>query len=559
MKKILNWILILAIACSAIFISPTEVKAEELSVSGIPSEVLVGNTFTVKVKVPSNIGGKLYVSYAKDNLSFKSGSDGVYGGNGLLNANVFFNSAEISVTFEALSVGTVDFSIYMDEAEYSDKDPSEGLPTIPRITKSIKVVNETLSDDNSLSIMYLSQGYISPNFSPSTKTYTTTVDYNVTSVRVTAKTSHAKATIVSVTGNENLQVGENTISVVVKAESGATTTYTIIVTRQEKSADVSEEPDTSENTESKVEGTDSGFDWGGKDLYFTEAVPESSLINDFKQETVLIDNLSIPCFKYAKADLVLLNLKNDVDGGTLFVYNTANQFIYPFVKLEANDVYVIVLQPDETVETPEGYSLCTLSIEGKGTVTAYQYDARTLSEFYLIYCLNNNGQYGWYQYDSVEGTFQRYAGIPLVEAEPSTESNGSGETSYDDELVSDSELAAKLKDAENKTLMMLCIFVFVVAVLLVVIINLILFRRKNNDDELLEEEFEEEYEMESEEASETVEEDDEIEIEFYDMSEKIEEAVKEVHEDSAETTNEKTKQESSGNNSDDDVEFIDLK
>ena len=64
MKKVLNWILILIIASSAVFFTPTEVKAEELSVSGIPSEVLVGNSFTVKVKVPANIGGRLYISYA---------------------------------------------------------------------------------------------------------------------------------------------------------------------------------------------------------------------------------------------------------------------------------------------------------------------------------------------------------------------------------------------------------------------------------------------------------------------------------------------------------------
>ena len=586
MKKIINWLLILAVVCSAVLFTPTEVKAEDLTVSGIPDIVAIGDTFTVKVDVPDNIGGVLYVSYAKDNLKFKTGKGGlmgVFGDNGLLNCNVSFGSPEVEVTFEATSVGDVEFSVYLDEAEYSDT--VDKFPTVPKITKKIKVVNEIYSDDNTLSTMYLSQGYISPDFNPNTTTYRTTVEYGVTSVRVTAKPNHAKATIASVTGNENLQVGENTISVVVKAESGATRTYKIIVTRLEKTSETPSDTGATENpgnTENKIEGTDSGFDWSGKDLYFTEAAPESSLIKDFKQETVLIDSLNVPCYKFQKANLVLLNLKNDVDNGTLYVYHPNGGYIYPYIKLEANDVYIIALQPDETVEAPEGYSACTLSIEGKGTVTAYQYQARTASEFYLLYCVNNNGQYGWYQYDTVEGTFQRYSGAAPQITTPGGDTEDTQNSEHDVQAnTSNSELAAQLKAEKEKNVILICVFVFVVAVLLVVIFNLILLRRKTDSEleeelsaeelELLEEEISAEADKIVEEIAENevlsvsetnAEADDEIEIEFYEMAEEMPveetaEVTEEIEQIKPEPKN-VVKKDTAADDGDEDFEFIDL-
>lgn len=584
MKKIVSKILVILMTIGLLYIPADNVYAASLSVSVSASTVKIGDTITVSVTVPGGYSSDIDMVYPSNLVSFESGSVTI-ADNG---AKIAFTIGKFGSTstepttetfkFKAKAVGTVSFT-----ADSTVAGDATGMPAeLGNGSATVTIVNEVYSDDNSLSIMYLSQGYISPDFDPSITTYRASVDYNVTSVRVTATPNHSKASVVSVTGNENLQVGENTISVVVKAESGATATYKIIVTRAEKPAGSTENtqnPTETQEPEEKLEGTDSGFDWGGKDLYFTEAVPEESAIKDFKQETVLINNLNVPCYKHSKSDLVVLNLKNDVDGGTLYVYDAADQRIYPYVKLEANDVYVIALLPDETIEAPKDYTSCTLSVEGKGTVTAYQYNAAADLGFYLLYCVNNNGQYGWYQYDSVEGTVQRYSGI--VPSQDNTEGGSTEDTENTENDISvdgtDSELAAKLKEEENKNRMMICIFVFVVAVLLVVIFNLILFRKKTDDeDEFDEDEFEDEFEeyetgeVESDEEENDTEvisqdifsefktslinqEEEEVKVEFYEMAEEMPAAKTET-----EKTKKEVKQVPSGTNEDDDFEFIDL-
>ena len=59
-----------------------------------------------------------------------------------------------------------------------------------------------------------------------------TVDYSCSSLAVTANPSDSKASVTSVTGNDSLEVGDNTVSVVVTAEDGSTGTYNIVVTRR---------------------------------------------------------------------------------------------------------------------------------------------------------------------------------------------------------------------------------------------------------------------------------------------------------------------------------------
>lgn len=69
------------------------------------------------------------------------------------------------------------------------------------------------------------------NFKSSKTSYTATVPYEVENVEVWYETADSKATV-SISGNENLKVGQNTIKVVVTAESGTQKTYTITVTRK---------------------------------------------------------------------------------------------------------------------------------------------------------------------------------------------------------------------------------------------------------------------------------------------------------------------------------------
>ena len=88
------------------------------------------------------------------------------------------------------------------------------------------------STDANLSSLIVNPGELVPVFSKETRNYNVTVDGNVTSIDVNATPLSKYAKVESITGNTNLNFGNNQVEVVVKAESGNTVTYTINVERK---------------------------------------------------------------------------------------------------------------------------------------------------------------------------------------------------------------------------------------------------------------------------------------------------------------------------------------
>jgi len=115
---------------------------------------------------------------------------------------------------------------------YSATDAAGNVAT--PVTRTVNVVNSTNAN---LSGLTISNGSLSPAFASTTTDYTANVSFSVTSVTVTPTVADPTATV-TVNGSSNLtnpislNVGDNTIAVLVTAEDGTTTkTYTITVTR----------------------------------------------------------------------------------------------------------------------------------------------------------------------------------------------------------------------------------------------------------------------------------------------------------------------------------------
>lgn len=95
------------------------------------------------------------------------------------------------------------------------------------------------STDSTLSNLTINQGTLSPTFASGTTSYSASVAFSVTSINITPTVNQANATV-KVNGTTttsgtaqavSLSVGTNSIPVVVTAQDGSTTTYTINVTR----------------------------------------------------------------------------------------------------------------------------------------------------------------------------------------------------------------------------------------------------------------------------------------------------------------------------------------
>ncbi|WP_456315616.1 MBG domain-containing protein, partial [Pseudomonas shirazensis] len=100
------------------------------------------------------------------------------------------------------------------------------------------------SSNAGLGDLTTSEGTLSPAFAEGTKDYTVKVPNNVDGIKVTPTTADTEATVTvngkevpsgTASGNIPLEVGENTITTVVTAEDGTTSTYTIVVTREPSS------------------------------------------------------------------------------------------------------------------------------------------------------------------------------------------------------------------------------------------------------------------------------------------------------------------------------------
>lgn len=134
---------------------------------------------------------------------------------------------------------------------------AEPVTVIKAAKIQVAAAQTTLSADNSLEVLSLSAGTLSPDFTGKTVQYTATVPNDVTSVTVTATPVNEFATVESITGNDNLQVGTNTIKVVVKAQNGALAQYTITLTREDgQAADGAAEQPADGTAEQPADGTD---------------------------------------------------------------------------------------------------------------------------------------------------------------------------------------------------------------------------------------------------------------------------------------------------------------
>lgn len=110
------------------------------------------------------------------------------------------------------------------------KKPTTNNTTTTKPTEK----EEKKSTDSSLSALTVEEGTISPEFNKDVKEYAITVPNEITKINITATPTDSKATV-SITEYEELQEGENTITISVTAEDGTTKSdYIIKVTRQRK-------------------------------------------------------------------------------------------------------------------------------------------------------------------------------------------------------------------------------------------------------------------------------------------------------------------------------------
>ena len=424
MRRIRSIILtMMLILTTTLFSRVPVLAAANISVSVNKSNVKVGDTVTVTLSITSGYGAQGVLKK----------SSGVLGGSSDEYFTIGAGVGDVQrFSYKATSVGSCTFSIQEPLDDTTDVDggtPSIGVGSATvtvtsassnndsnsnkdnkdnsgsntgndsNVNKDNENKEEKKSSNASLGSLVISAGTLSPEFSAATKDYTATVDYSCSSLAVTANPADSKASVTSVTGNDSLEVGENTVSVVVTAEDGSTSTYNIVVTR--RAEDDPENADKQDNWKK--------FDINGTEWTMVNDIPEDVVPEGFEHSKTVIDGLEYNTLRGTFGDITLVYLQSE-SGNGLFVYDAAQNAAYEFVRINSESHFIVVLLP-KVDNVPEGYNEISLSIEGKGVATAYQTkgeksDDQT-KDFYLVYAMNDNGESGWYTYDSVDGTYMR--------------------------------------------------------------------------------------------------------------------------------------------------------
>lgn len=507
-------ITMMLILTTTLFSRVPVLAAGNISVSVNKSNVKIGDTVTVTLSITSGYGAQ----------GILQKSSGVLGGSSDEYFTIGAGVGDVqSFSYKATSVGTCTFSIpRLDDTTDADGGtPSIGVGSATVTVTSASSNNDSNSNkdnkDNSgsntgndsdankdnenkeekkssnasLGSLVISAGTLSPEFSAATKDYTATVDYSCSSLAVTANPADSKASVTSVTGNDSLEVGENTVSVVVTAEDGSTSTYNIVVTR--RAEDDPENADKQDNWKK--------FNINGTEWTMVNDIPEDVVPEGFEHSKTVIDGLEYNTLHGTFGDITLVYLQSE-SGNGLFVYDAAQNAAYEYVRINSESHFIVVLLP-KVDDVPEGYNEVSLSIEGKGVATAYQTKAEKkddkTKDFYLVYAMNDNGESGWYTYDSVDGTYMRTElSTPTVAQEEN-----------------DAVKSELVPGIANKYLVLAAILILVIIILALLLLVVVVKNKKRtandeDDDEDDEEDDTKELDIEDNDIEDNVIEDDTI-------------------------------------------------
>ena len=497
MKKLFGCILSLVVAVMLVFTPAEHVYAQGLGLSVSSSSVAVGKTVKVTVSMPSGYFGTVVISSSDEGV-LSNGGDGVANigdaagyptsqsfsftakGAGSCTIKAYCtvvgdaegNDAGGTITGASTKVTVTSASSNNDSNSNKDNNDNSGSNTgnDSNANKDNENKEEKKSSNASLGSLVISAGTLSPEFSAATKDYTATVDYSCSSLAVTANPADSKASVTSVTGNDSLEVGENTVSVVVTAEDGSTSTYNIVVTR--RAEDDPENADKQDNWKK--------FDINGTEWTMVNDIPEDVVPEGFEHSKTVIEGLEYNTLHGTFGDITLVYLQSE-SGNGLFVYDAAQNAAYEYVRINSESHFIVILLP-KVDDVPEGYNEVSLSIEGKGVVTAYQTKAEKkddkTKDFYLVYTINDNGESGWYTYDSVDGTYMRTElSTPTVAQEEN-----------------DAVKSELVPGIANKYLVLAAILVLIIIILALLLLVVIVKNKKRtaneeNDEEDDEEEF----------------------------------------------------------------------
>ena len=520
---------LMVILFSMIFIAAYKTIAYAANVNGSISSAnaVIGENVTLTVNLSSSVeiwGIQVYIQYDSSKLDFVSGSSGsasVNGGNGrifLYSDTCESKNVTATLVFKAKEAGSHNVYLTADSSVY---DSDVVKMNLVASTGVITAVSEApVSADNNLKDLTVyvedengntTNGWFWPAFNKDTTQYYLNVEGNAKKLAITANANSGTSTVSL--NNPELVVGNNNITITVKAQDGSTKTYVIAVTKAER------ETESESQTESKNPDETTGGDQNTSNKKVTIG-NKTYTITDYNNEMTLPEGYEIVDYDYKGNNikalkglgtgLILVAFVDDTSNVKSFVYDETADDFYKFITANVKSAqYVLVDMPSvgENINIPANYTLSSINYDNSVLVAYVSGD----SKIYIVSAIDCNGKKGLYYLDSENNTIMRY-----FENENAINTNTKTNTNNN----SDSDELYKVK---TQSRIILIISVTIGLVMLGVILALVVSRKNSKDEDLddeyddeLDEEYDDdEYEEEQEEEYDEDEYEDEYDEDEY--------------------------------------------
>lgn len=392
MKKLIKTFSIILTVCilfSVFIYTGVNAATGTVSVTASSSSVKPGDSFTVTVKYEGTdrIGSaKIVVSYDASLVSCDSGSDGVLTvAGGPQSGSDVMTSYSASYTFTAKAAGNASFSVSSYEVVTYDLPPS---------------YIEATTSGTSVSIT-----------APAAATATPVPTAKPTAVPTPAPTPKPTAKATPVPTPTNKATAAPTATAAVEAtpdplEVVAESTVLTIATKPE-------------NVVLPAGFIEAVYTYKSTDVWAAVNTSSNTLI------------------------LYLEDSKGEKSG--FYVYDEMlDEFSKYIVMFTSNNSYTVLSLP-EGVEVPEGFIDKVADLDGVSATVwvpeSYRYVEIENCDFYLVYAMNASGETGFYLFDTVEETFQRYNShfSNITETTPSPDQSTNVSTDPDEAVNPDDE------------------------------------------------------------------------------------------------------------------------
>lgn len=359
-KKVLS-LLILALS---FFGFSTSVYAASLGISASSRSVVNGGSVRVTVNASGLIGK---FSITSSNGSVLSGGT----------SSVWLENESKTYTFSAKSVGNATITVKALDVADTSGNPYSGSRSV-----SINVVKpREKSTNNNLKSLSVEGYTLSPEFNADTLEYTVELEASVEKIMVNAEKADSYASL-SGGGEITVSEGDNRIEIKVTSETGKEKVYVINAVVKDSN------PITTTVNDKKL----------------TVVKKASSLTKPdlFEETKIKINEMEIPAFYNEATKTTLVGLRDESGKIELYIYDQDKNSYQKYLTLVGTEFHLI---QKEAKGIPEGYQKVTKKIDDI-EYTAYQKDK---SDFLLLYgTILENGNEGWYSYDTKEKTLQRY-------------------------------------------------------------------------------------------------------------------------------------------------------